>query len=115
MARSKYTITAEMLEGACAREVAIFNKEWPDGAVVTLKNIKRAAELGINIDWAALKFLPKGTHWEFLKANRPAWEEYLDDYTTGCRLRYFKAIAPILWKVIQKHGLNLPAAKRNAA
>ena len=48
-------ITEEMLEkyDACLREVKIFKKEWPDGARVTLKNARRAIELGLDVSWLA--------------------------------------------------------------
>ena len=48
-------ITARLLrsKGACPDQVAIFVKEWPEGAEVTLPNCLRAAELGLDFDWAA--------------------------------------------------------------
>jgi len=37
-------ITLAMLRGACKEQRDIFRKEWPDGADVTIKNVRRARE-----------------------------------------------------------------------
>lgn len=46
-------ITPEMLRraNACPEHVKIFEQEWPDGAEVTLENVQRAADLGLDLDW----------------------------------------------------------------
>ena len=54
-------ITKRMLQakGACPNQVAVFAKEWPRGATVTLKNCERAAKLGLNVHWVSRNLLPK--------------------------------------------------------
>ena len=63
-------ITAKMLEkkGASCGQVAIFREEWPKGARVTKKNCLRAAALDLDIDWAAVYFLPRVPWAEYNKA-----------------------------------------------
>lgn len=60
-------ITAAMLRraGACEDPVRIFAAEWPHGASVTLNNARRAAELGLDIGWAAGHLM-----------SAPAWGAY---------------------------------------
>lgn len=62
MLRRGMLITAEMLDDkwACAEQVEIFEEEWPDGAKLTKKNLLRAAELELGVDWFLCKFLPRG-------------------------------------------------------
>lgn len=60
-------ITAKKLvtEGACGKPLATFRKEWPEGARVTLKNLRRALELKLDIEWFASRFL-----------KAPLWKEH---------------------------------------
>jgi hypothetical protein len=53
-------ITVEMLRAAeaCEPQVKIFAGEWPDGGNVTAAACLRAAELGLNLGWAAKHLLP---------------------------------------------------------
>ena len=51
--------------GATCEQVGVFAAEWPDGAAWTAANIRRAAELGLDLDWFANAFLPA-----------PLWAEY---------------------------------------
>lgn len=44
-------ITLKHLRGACRSQRAIFKKEWPNGAALTIKNARRAAELGLDVSW----------------------------------------------------------------
>ncbi len=48
-------ITAKWLieRNACADQVAIVRREWPNGGEVTRGNLRRAADLGLDIDWLA--------------------------------------------------------------
>jgi len=54
-------ITKRMLQakGACPNQVAVFAKEGPRGATVTLKNCERAAKLGLDVHWVSNHLLPK--------------------------------------------------------
>ena len=48
-------ITTEILTKAraCTSQVKVFAKEWPNGATVNLKNVCRAQEIGLDLEWAA--------------------------------------------------------------
>ncbi|MBK9077611.1 MAG: hypothetical protein IPL77_22065 [Flavobacteriales bacterium] len=88
-----------MLRGACKDQRDIFRAEWPEGVDVTIENVRRAQELGLNLAW--------GEHWftaaarkayiearvqalkaynearvparkAYLEATAPAWEAYLE-------------------------------------
>ena len=52
-------ISLEWLQArdACRDQVEIFAREWPKGVVVSLKVLKRAAELQLDIDWFAGRVL----------------------------------------------------------
>ena len=54
---STYIIRATDLHGACTGQVEIFVTEWPDGAPLTLDNVRRAAALHLDLNWFALHFL----------------------------------------------------------
>ena len=49
------TITVQLLERlhACADQVAIFAREWPEGAEITTATVARAGALGLNRAWLA--------------------------------------------------------------
>ena len=77
-------ITAAMLreKNACAEQVKIFESEWPNGANVTLKNCRRAFELGLSLDWAVENLL-----------SATAWATY-QSAIAPARATYEAAIAP---------------------
>ena len=52
-------ITLKMLSGACDEQKAIFKGEWPKGAEATLGNVRRAQELGLDLDWGTKWFTPE--------------------------------------------------------
>ena len=64
--------------GATCDQVDIFEHEWPHGARVTLKNCRRAAELELDLDWLAVRWLPAPALAAYKKATatpRAALEE----------------------------------------
>ena len=52
-------ITLKMLRGACREQREIFKGEWPLGAEATLGNVRRAQELGLDLNWGAKWFTPE--------------------------------------------------------
>ena len=56
-ARLAPRITIGMLKGACRDQRAIFKAEWPQGADVTIENVRRAQELGLTLSWGASAWL----------------------------------------------------------
>jgi len=47
-------ITAALLRewGVTCSQLATFEREWPEGAEITAKNVARARALGLDVDWA---------------------------------------------------------------
>jgi len=73
-------LTADMLreKNACHRQVAVFEKEWPDGVKITKKAIIRAVVLGLDIDWFADNFLSapiRKAYWKAMASVREAYNE----------------------------------------
>jgi len=69
-------ITKNMLKGACTDQLKAFITERPDGAKVTLKNCRRAAELKLDINWLASRVLTAPALAKYEKARASAWAEY---------------------------------------
>ena len=71
-------ITKRMLQakGACPNQVAVFAKEWPRGATVTLKNCERAAKLGLNVHWVSKNLLPKNLDDTYVAQRKPLDDAY---------------------------------------
>lgn len=51
------TISLDFLAGACHWQADIVRAEWPNGIPLTDEAADRAAELGLNIEWAAHRLL----------------------------------------------------------
>jgi hypothetical protein len=89
-------ITAKMLEdkGACKDQIDIFREEWPRGATVTKKNALRAVELGLDIYWAAERFLTAAAWAEYEKVEAAARVEY-NKVTAAAWAEYKKVSAKV--------------------
>ena len=127
MTRRKYRITNRHLRGACKRQRAIFRQAWPNGAVVSLATLRRAARLGLNLRWFAERFLSfsarkaylaetatdrqaylaeTATAWEaYEAAPTPVLQVYEAARATALQV-YDAATAPALWSAIKAHGLR---------
>ena len=75
-------ITSELLRRACKDQKAIFVQKWPDGAEVTIENVQRAVELGLDLNWGMRWFTPE------------ALEEY-ERQVAPIREAYERQIAPL--------------------
>ncbi len=75
------------LDGACQDQLAIVQKEWPNGIPLTEKTAIRIAELNLDICWAAERLLSwkafekyervRASAWaECKRVRAPAWAEY---------------------------------------
>lgn len=55
-------VTARWLrsQSACPKQVKVFEREWPDGADLTLANFERAANLRLDLTWLAAVALSDG-------------------------------------------------------
>ena len=75
-------ITKRMLQakGACPNQMAVFAKEWPRGATVTLKNCERAAKLGLNVHWVSKNLLPKNLNDAYEAQRKPLCDAYVTQW-----------------------------------
>ena len=71
-------ITKRMLQlkGACAYQVTIFAKEWPNGVTPTLEACQRAAVIGLSLDWVAKNMLSAPALAAYQAARDTAWAAY---------------------------------------
>ncbi len=95
-------ITAQMLreKGASCSAVDVFEKEWPAGAFVSLKNIRKAQEINLDIDWFAFHFFTATAREAYNKATATAGEAY-KKATATARGAYKKATATA-WEAYDK-------------
>ena len=87
-------ITIGMLRGACKEQRDIFRKEWPEGAEVTIENVRRAQELGLNLVWGEQWFTAPARK-AYNEARVPALKAY-DAARVPARKAYIEATAPAL-------------------
>jgi len=87
-------VTAQMLRdrNACEDQVAIFEREWPDGVNVGIRAARKAVKLGLDLEWFAETFLPPAAWADYEKAIAPAWADY-EKATAAARAEYRKATA----------------------
>jgi len=99
-------VTAQMLrrKHACEGQVAIFEKEWPDGAEVTFDSCQRAVALDLDISWFAAEFLPAPAFEAYEKARVTAWDAYVKARAPAWDA-YVKATATALYEAIANQGL----------
>ena len=71
-------ITARLLRahGACADQVRIFRKTFPEGTPVTLSACRKAAKAGLLLDWAADNLLSAAAWKVYNEARAAAWKVY---------------------------------------
>ena len=91
-------ITAEMLRDkkACALQVKIFKREWPDGAVINLKNIMRAQELELDIDYAAQFLFPPAAWTKYQTAMAAEWAKF--QTATVAAWKKYQTATAVAWK-----------------
>ena len=63
---------------ACEDQIAILESEWPRGVELTLPNLLRAIELGLNIGWLASHLLYDQDCYDaiYLPVTKSAYKEY---------------------------------------
>jgi len=96
-------ITAKWLreKGPACSEVAIFEKEWPDGGRLTLTNLRRAAVLNLDLHWFARAYLPDSLRKEYSRKVAPLWEEY-NQKVALLWVEYNQKVTLLLWSVLKK-------------
>ena len=91
-------LTTDMLreKNACNYQVTVFEKEWPDGAEITVEAILRAVELELDLDWFARQFLPAPVRKAYNEAMTSAQRAY-NEVIAPAQKAYDETIAPT-WK-----------------
>ncbi len=56
----RVTVDVLRAKGGSCQQIETFHREWPDGALVNLRNCRRAVELGLYLDWPARHLLSAG-------------------------------------------------------
>ncbi len=87
-------ITLRMLRGACSEQKRIFKAEWPNGAAVTLENVLRAQELGLDLSWGAAHWFTPVAREEYERHRAPIPAEY-DRQMAPIWAEYERQEAPI--------------------
>lgn len=64
------------LHNACADQVALFARVFPQGMEVSEDSVLRAYDAGLVVGWAAEKLLPAAALAEFAAAAGAAWAKY---------------------------------------
>ena len=96
-------ITANVLRkiGICKDAIPKFLKVFPSGeAELTEKNLLKAAEADLDIDYFAIRFLLPNQRAAYWAATEPAWEAYLEA-TAPAWEAYWEETAPA-WADFQK-------------
>ena len=90
-------ITSEWLrkKHACAQQVAVFEREWPDGAEITEANVLRALTLNLDIVWFAAVYLQPSAWAAYEKATASAGAAYKEAIASAWAA-YKEAIARCL-------------------
>ena len=78
--------------GACENQRQVFATEWPKGCTVTLAVARRAAELGLDLEWAANNLLCAQARSQFAEAMATANRVY-DEAVAPARRVYDEAVA----------------------
>jgi hypothetical protein len=71
----KITATKLRKLKACEEQVARFEREWPQGANVTVQHCNRAVEIGLDLDWLAEHMLTATAWAAYKQAKAPAFYE----------------------------------------
>lgn len=98
-------ITVKMLQDAyaCREQVAIFQKAWPTGVEINLRNAHKAVRLGLDVVWAVRHLMSAPAQDAYYKVIAPARDAYYKAIAPA-QDAYHKAIAPafvLAWKKME--------------
>lgn len=91
----RITVTMLRKAGACNGQVEKFAELWPRGCTVTLGVAMKAAEAGLDLDWAASNLLRAPARKAYDEAIAPASKAY-DEAIATARKAYDAAVAEAL-------------------
>ena len=86
---------------ACPEQIEVFSREWPKGVVVSLKVLKRAVELCLDLDWFAKRVLKAPAEKAYQEATASAEKAYQEAGASALKA-YREARASDLWKALKK-------------
>jgi len=111
------TITAKMLEDAkaCPGQVRLFRKLFGEKAKVTVKNCRKAAAAGLDLDWLLLNLLPESAWAAYEAAVDPKAETFVSVITEARRKRHLSKISWEEYEDIWSQSLYLLGAVRAKA
>ena len=71
-------ITHEWLKrhDACDKHLSLFDQEWPDGAEVSEANLRRAIEIGLDMEWLLRLLLPPSVYADYEAKRAPLYADY---------------------------------------
>lgn len=78
MTKPKVRVTVEQLEGmgACRSQRATFEQIFHNGCIVSLKTVRKAQQVGLDLDWFAAGFFGYVDYDNFKKATRDACAKF---------------------------------------
>jgi vacuolar-type H+-ATPase subunit H len=85
---------------ACDYQVALYKENFPDNIKITLSVCKKAAKIGLDLDWFARHFLTAQAEKVYQEATAPAYKVY-QEATAQAEKVYQEATAPA-YKVYQE-------------
>ena len=108
------TITGARLraEGVCDEQAAKVEEMWPEGARLTLANLRRAARAGLDLDWVAERLPAQAqaaapalaqARAAYDEAMAQAWAAYCEAIAQAWAV-YDEARAQALWQVVPRHS-----------
>ena len=84
----------------CADQLSLVEAEWPGGVPVNAKTIRRARELGLDLDWFSREFLRTPARAEYERVIAPARAEY-ERVRAPARAEYERATSTA-WAVYER-------------
>lgn len=100
----KRAITTKWLEehDACKEEIAVFRKEWGKSAPLTRKNLLRAMQLELNLEWLAAAILAGPVYGTFFATIDKAWKIFRRNPTRQNWETYTAVVVNALWSALKE-------------
>ena len=97
-------ITKKLLQakGACAEQVALFDRLWPKGVVPSLKALQRADREGLDLTWFVDHTLSPANWLVFTRDLEAAFSQY----ETACRVDGKEAFHAVLVAAINEYSAS---------
>lgn len=113
-------ITKEILKEkeACAEQLNIFIKQWPNGVEVTRENLEKAKEIGLDLVWGIAALLPDSYSDAYEEKRKIIWERYLSQngFHTPLEVslwnRYIKELNELIINTLLQYAQDINLAIR---